>query len=104
MSNPDDNEMAAEEEEEKRDPGGEGETTVPEGMRVVRKRRKRKSESSRQTLYLKKREILREMHTEEDGLSLKGQVERLKEGQRRRKYRWRTSGGASAIVAGAVAG
>jgi|GEM_PF-654474 len=79
MSNPDDNEMPAEEEEETRDPGGEGETAVPEGMRVVRKRRKRKSEASRQTLYLKKREILREMHTEEDGLSLKGQVERLKE-------------------------
>ena len=36
---------------------------MPEGMRVVRKRRKKRG-SSRQTLFLKKREILREMHDE----------------------------------------
>lgn len=51
---------------------------MPEGMRVVRKRRKKRG-NSRQTLFLKKREILRDMHDEEGGaVSLKEQVARLK--------------------------
>ena len=52
---------------------------LPEGMRVVRKRRKRSSES-RQTLFLKKREILREMHSDEGrkAIGLKEQLARLK--------------------------
>lgn len=50
---------------------------MPEGMRVVRKRRKRRG-GSKETLFLKKREILREMHDESGAVSLKDQVARLK--------------------------
>lgn len=50
---------------------------MPEGMRVVRKRRKKRGES-KQTLFLKKREILREMHAEDGAVSLKEQIARLK--------------------------
>ncbi|MCH2064491.1 MAG: hypothetical protein MK194_12270 [Roseibacillus sp.] len=52
---------------------------LPEGMRVVRKRRKRSSDSH-QTLFLKKKEILREMHSEEGrgAIGLKEQLSRLK--------------------------
>jgi hypothetical protein len=52
---------------------------LPEGMRVVRKRRKRRSES-RKTLFLKKREILRDMHADEEmgAIGLKDQLARLK--------------------------
>ena len=52
---------------------------LPEGMRVVRKRRKRRGES-RKTLFLKKREILRDMHADEEmgAIGLKDQLARLK--------------------------
>lgn len=63
--------------------GASEEAVLPEGMRVVRKRRKRKTDASRQTLYLKKKEILREMETEEDPLSVKAQLERLKKAARK---------------------
>lgn len=52
---------------------------MPEGLRVVRKRRKkRESTGSRQTLFLKKRDILRDMHHESGVVGVKAQVERLK--------------------------
>ncbi len=53
--------------------------SLPEGKKRVRKRR-RKRGSSRQTLFLKKREILREMHSghELGAVSLKEQIARLK--------------------------
>ena len=52
---------------------------LPEGRRFIRKRRKKRG-SSRQTLFLKKREILREMHADDQlgAVSLKEQVARLK--------------------------
>ncbi len=52
---------------------------LPEGKKRVRKRRKKRG-SSRETLFLKKREILREMHSghESGAVSLKEQVARLK--------------------------
>lgn len=55
---------------------------MPEGMRVVRKRRKKRDEASRQTLILKKREILREMNDESAAVGVKEQVERLKSARR----------------------
>ena len=56
---------------------------LPKGMRVVRKRRNR----SRQTLFLKKREILREMTSEEEGgaISVKDQLSRLKSAKKAQK-------------------
>jgi len=58
-------------------PPSESSKKMPEGMRVVRKRRKKRG-GSKQTLFLKKREILREMHGEGGAVSLKEQVARLK--------------------------
>lgn len=59
---------------------------LPKGMRVVRKRRKR-GNRSRQTLFLKKREILREMTSEEEGgaISVKDQLSRLKSAKKAQK-------------------
>ncbi len=55
-------------------------------MRVVRKRRKR-GDRSRQTLFLKKREILREMTSEEEAgaISVKEQLSRLKSAKKAQK-------------------
>ncbi len=75
------------------DESQQGEEDAPKGMRVVRKRRKRKTDASRQTLYLKKKEILREMETDEDPLSVKAQVERLKEAARKDKKPMEEKGG-----------
>ena len=62
---------------EEEPPSDTGSKNLPEGMRVVRKRRKKKK-GSRQTLFLKKREILRDMHEDTDAVGVKEQVERLK--------------------------
>lgn len=70
-------------------PEEQPQTAVPEGRRVIRKRTKGKS--PRETLYLKRREILREMEyaESEDGdgestgpLNVRQQVERLKEARK----------------------
>ncbi|MFP6865454.1 MAG: hypothetical protein VCA35_05890 [Roseibacillus sp.] len=71
-------------EEESNDPApeeGSPSKQMPEGMRVVRKHRK-KRESSPQTLFLKKREILREILDEGGVVSVKEQVARLKSAQK----------------------
>jgi hypothetical protein len=79
MSDTDENDAPSDLEGAEGQTNPEAEASVPEGMRVVRKRRKRKSDASRQTLYLKKQEILLEMETEEDGLGVSAQMERLKQ-------------------------
>lgn len=79
MSDTDENDIPSDQDGAEDAANQDSGASVPEGMRVVRKRRKRKSDSSRQTLYLKKREILREMETEDEGLGVQAQVERLKQ-------------------------
>lgn len=59
-----------------------GERVERRKVRKVRKRRKKSSESSRETLFLKKQEILREMHTDDAVLGVKEQVERLKKARK----------------------
>lgn len=53
---------------------------IPEGRRVVR--RKRKRGSSRETITLQQRDVLRELETEEPVVGVKQQVERLKAARR----------------------
>ncbi|NIP98103.1 MAG: hypothetical protein GWO24_33645 [Akkermansiaceae bacterium] len=65
---------------------GVGSSGLPEERRLVRKRRKKRG-SSRQTLFLKKREILREMHEEDEGpvVGVKEQVARLQSARKKAK-------------------
>ena len=83
MSDTDENDAPSDLEGAEGQANPEAKASVPEGMRVVRKRRNRKSDASRQTLYLKKRlkkrEVFREMGAEEDGLGVPAQVESLQQ-------------------------
>ena len=61
--------------------------SIPEGRRVVRQRRKQKGSSSRETLYLKRRELLEEMQGSDDDepsapMGVREQVKRLKEAKK----------------------
>ena len=85
MSSSDENEPPPNAGPEEPVKAGGSEEPAPEGVRVVGKRRKRKTDASRQTFYLKKKEILREMETEEDPLRVKAQLERLKKAARKGK-------------------
>jgi hypothetical protein len=60
---------------------------LPEGRRVVRKKNRKSRSSSRETLILKKREIMSEMpEPDESGpVDVRGQVERLRKAQKEQK-------------------
>lgn len=60
---------------------------LPEGRRVVRKKNRKSRSSSRETLILKKREIMSEMVEPEDSgpVDVRGQVERLRKAKKEQK-------------------